>query len=138
MHFFLSFFSKIYAVKVKNPKRLCTFVVYEMDNSNNTYPVRRRVKPSPFDPVKSMTIEPQKWLFFFFFLNLLVQVSNTIERDTESKVLKTLEDDLAKRVISKKDMFKVYTFDNSKILKIPKIRICSILANMIFDITLSD
>ena len=40
----------------------------------------------------------------FFFLkeiNLLIQVNNTIYRNTESKVLKTLEDDTTSSLIAK-------------------------------------
>ena len=43
-------------------------------------------------------------MIFFFFgkkITLLIQVSNTINRNTKSKVLKTLKDDAISKLIAK-------------------------------------
>ena len=43
------------------------------------------------------------FLFFFIFekINLLIQISSTVDRNTKSKVLKTLEDKATSRLIEK-------------------------------------
>ena len=51
----------------------------------------------------------------------MIQFSNTIDRNTRLKVLKTLEDDVTSKSIAKKSL-KAYTFDNPKMPKIPKIQ----------------
>ena len=52
-----------------------------------------------FDSVSTYPLDE----FFFFFkkINLLIQVSNTIDKNTELKMLKTLKNDTVSKLIEK-------------------------------------
>ena len=48
------------------------------------------------------------------YINLLIRVSNTIDRNTKSKMLKIFEDDTTSKLIEKNDRLKAYVFDSKK------------------------
>ena len=73
--------------------------------------------------VSKLFLEKVSKLVFLKEINLLIHINNTIDRNTKSRVLKTLEDEEASMLIAKRIYPRLtYIFDNPTMLETLKIQ----------------
>ena len=81
--------------------------------------------------VSKLFFEKVSKLVFLKKINLLIHINNTIDRNTKSKVLKTLEDEEASMLIAKRIYPRLTHLIIQQCLKHLRFKICSILMNKI-------